>query len=129
LLASSSSSSSSSSSVPPGLPVCCDEIRAKLCLQVWTLDQEEGGEKHGRNWNCFRDWLLRRRNRRDILAPKHAPTPHPPRPHTLSVFTVKNVNPCTTRRACVVVDSLLRLAANRPISAPALTASGLLLRN
>lgn len=55
--------------------------------------------------------------------------PPPPRPHTLSVFTVKNVNPCTTRRACIVVDSLLRLAVNRPISARALTASGLLLRN
>jgi hypothetical protein len=38
------SSSSSSSSVPSGLPLCCDEIRAKLCLQVWTLGKEEGGE-------------------------------------------------------------------------------------
>jgi hypothetical protein len=87
LLASSSSSSPASSSVPPGLPMCCDEIRAKLCLQVWTLDQGEGGERHGRNWNCFRDWLLRRRNRREILAPKHAPTPPSPSPvHTVCLY-------------------------------------------
>jgi len=82
-----SSSSSSSSSVPAGLPLCCDEIRAKLCLQVWTLDQEEGGEKHGGNWKLL-SWLAfataqSARNSRT----KTCAYPPPPSPaHTVCLY-------------------------------------------
>jgi hypothetical protein len=83
----SSSSSSSSSSVPPDLQLCCDEIRAKLCLQVWTLDQEEGGEKTWTqlellSWLAFATAQSARNSRTKTCA-----YPPPPSPaHTVCLY-------------------------------------------